>query len=126
MQFDTKGELLYTGYADSVKAWDMETPKLWYVLDKTPRTIHDLQVTDEYLYVSENYQSLLDITSYCLQDFENQTTWVDSESQPINRSKQFQEQEVWLDSDVKDGNLLKKGMDFAKKVVGNIWDSKKA
>lgn len=105
----------------------METPKLRYVLDKTPRAIHDLQVTEEYLYVSENYQSLLDITSFCLQDFENQTTWVDSESQPITRSsKQFQEQEVWLDSEPKDGNILKKGMDFAKKVVGNIWDSKKA
>ena len=55
MQYESKGNLLYTGYADSVKVWDLETPKLWFVFDKTPRAIQDLQVTEDYLYVCENY-----------------------------------------------------------------------
>jgi WD40 repeat protein len=36
MQYENEGNLLYTGYADSVKVWDLETPKLKYVFDKAP------------------------------------------------------------------------------------------
>ena len=52
---------MYSAYADAVKVWNMEAPKLMYTIDKSPRLVFDMKVTDEYLYIAENYQALVNL-----------------------------------------------------------------
>jgi hypothetical protein len=80
--------------------------------------------------VTENYLSLLEIKSLCLLDLENQPGWTDSESQVLNKgnsSKIMEEREVRLNTGEKrEAGLVQKGLDYAKKIIGNVWDAKKA
>jgi len=48
----------------------LETPRLKYVIDKTSKVVHDMQVTEEYIYTAENYNKLIELASVNLAELD--------------------------------------------------------